>query len=94
MYQQVLFYADKEMEHIQLPENIQETIVRTYTSFTFSISNIVPNTSIDVNIIAYADDQTSKGFTVRIQGKEYTDWLEDDSYLIDLLKIKIQEYFA
>ena len=81
------------MEHIQLSENITETTIRTYTSFTFSISKIVPNSSIDVNIVAYADDQTSKGFTITIRDKEYTDWLEDDDYLIDLLKTKVQEHF-
>lgn len=78
------------MEHILLSESIQETIVRTYSSFTFSIVKIVPNTSIDVNIVVYADDQTAKSFVVNIHGKEYTDWLDDDTYLVDLLKAKIR----
>ena len=82
------------MDPIQLSDKIKETIVRSYSYFTFSISRIVPNTCIDVNIVVYADDQTAKNFTVNISGEEYTNWLEDDNYLIELLKEKIAQFFS
>jgi hypothetical protein len=77
------------MAHIDLTAPIEETIVRTYSSFTFSIAEVIPNDSIRVNLVVYADDNTAKNFAIVISGDEYKGWNSDDDYLIDLLRDKI-----
>ena len=67
------------------------TQVNTTTSVELHMSNLVFNSSIDINVLF--KDSTGRVFKmelVRVQGDEYSQWGNDDNYLIDLVLSKVE----
>jgi hypothetical protein len=55
----------------------------TVTGFTLEIVNFVPNTSVRVRVVQYAGDKVVKTMDfVTLEGQAYSDWGNDDNYLI------------
>lgn len=75
------------------PVNIEPkdiTQVNTATNVEMHMSNLVLGTSIDINVL-FKDSQgrVFKMELVRVQGDEYSQWGNDDNYLIDLVLSKL-----
>ena len=54
----------------------------TVTGFTLEIVKFVPNTLVQVRVIQYSGERVVKNDYVMLEGQAYSDWGNDDNYLI------------
>jgi hypothetical protein len=67
------------------------TYTRTATKFSVSISSVYLNISCNIAVVLYdIDGYGIDTRTYTLEGKEYTDWV-DDQYIIDYVQKKLDE---
>ena len=69
---------------------IDKTVIQTITRFTLDISELILNTSARFRVSQYdADDKLITASNVTIEGDEYINWSNDDTYIINLISQKM-----
>lgn len=72
------------MTPIQIKPAEMVTIVML-TNFTFDVQEFIPNTSATFRVVLYADQCPKKIETVKLEGANYKQWSNDDTFLIDYI---------
>ena len=69
--------------------SFEKITTKTINHFTISLSNFILFTSVDIIILLYNNDIIVDVITLKLEGDAYTNWLNDDQYLIDYVKITL-----
>jgi hypothetical protein len=70
-----------------IDKTITETL--TITRYVYSVSDLIPHTSIQYHIYCYNEDTLVKSLTGLLEGDLYKEWTTDD-WLDDFIKSKVE----
>ena len=70
------------------PVVVVETL--TINKYSYSVSNLIPHTSVQYNIYFYNDAVYVKSITGLLEGTQYKEWTTDD-WLDAFIKTKVEE---
>lgn len=69
---------------------VDKTITKTITRFFLDIIELTFNTSARFRVSQYdVNDNLIDAINVTIEGEEYTNWRNDDNYIINLIAQKM-----
>jgi hypothetical protein len=64
------------------------TIVKI-TGFTFEILELIPNISANFRVVIYSEQTPKNVVTIMLEGDDYKQWSNDDSYLFNYIAKKL-----
>jgi len=70
-----------------IDKTITETL--TITRYVYSVSDLIPHTSVQYHIYCYSEDTLVKSLTGLLEGDLYKEWTTDD-WLDDFIKSKVE----
>jgi len=70
-----------------IDKTITETL--TITRYVYSVSDLIPHTSVQYHIYCYNEDTLVKSLTGLLEGDLYKEWTTDD-WLDDFIKSKVE----
>jgi hypothetical protein len=83
-----------DTDPIPLTATVYKTITKSITSFTVTVNRLVLNTSADLEIKLFGDNNEFMDFRiVNISGADYTGWGSDDNYIINYVKTWISNNY-
>jgi hypothetical protein len=66
-------------------EDYQQVVTKTYSYISVSITNVVLNTSVDIQVMIYDSNQNMIDLKLlTLSGTDYTNWGNDDSYILNI----------
>ena len=72
---------------IQPPKIVVETL--NINNFRYTLSNIIPHTSVNYSIVCYNDTCCVKVIQGLLEGEQYKEWINDD-WLDRFMKEKVE----
>lgn len=69
--------------------NKVETVTTVYTSYEILEVKVIPFQSCAISILLSSDNGLRKIINLRMDGEDYTNWNDDDQYLIDWINTQL-----
>ena len=73
---------------VEPPKIVVETL--NINNFRYTLSNIIPHTSVNYSIACYNDSRCVKVIQGLLDGEQYKEWIDDD-WMDRFVKSKIEE---
>jgi len=73
---------------VEPPKTVQEIL--TITRYIYTLSDLIPHTSVQYNIYCYNNNTLVKCVTGLLDGIQYKEWVDDD-YLDAFIKSKVEQ---